>query len=297
MPYLRELGVTTCYVSPILQARGGSSHGYDVCDHSRLSQDLGGEEDFSNFAATLREHGLGLILDAVPNHMGINDPGNIWWMDLLENGPAAVYASYFDVDWRPVNPDLQNKVLLPLLEEQYGYVLEAGKIRLGYHEGGFFLWYHQTRLPVSPCTYPTILEQPLAQLASSLEAGHHHLRELRSILTALRYLPARTELSADMVIERHREKEVIKHRLGDLCAASPVVRSAIDAAVRRFNGTPGDPHSFDLLNMLIECQAYRLAFWRVAAEEINYRRFFDVNELRPPFVWNYRRFSARRINY
>jgi (1->4)-alpha-D-glucan 1-alpha-D-glucosylmutase len=279
VPYLRELGVTTCYVSPILQARAGSSHGYDVCDHSRISADLGGETGFAHFAATLREHGLGLILDAVPNHMGIGDPGNAWWMDVLENGPGSVYAAYFDVDWHPVNPDLQNKVLLPLLEDQYGRVLEAGKIRLDYDEGSFFLWYHQTRLPVSPCTYPAILEGPLAQLASALEDGHHQLRELRSILTALNYLPARTDLAADKIIERHREKEVIKHRLAALCNASPLIRATIDAAVQRFNGTAGDPHSFDLLNSLIERQAYRLAFWRVAAEEINYRRFFDVNEL------------------
>jgi len=279
VPYLRELGATTCYVSPILQARTSSSHGYDVCDHSRISPDLGGETGFASFAATLREHGIGLILDAVPNHMGIGDPGNAWWMDVLENGPGSVYASYFDVDWHPVNPDLQNKVLLPLLEDQYGRVLEAGKIRLCYHEGSFFLRYHQTRLPVSPCTYPAILEGPLAQLAAALEDGHHQLRELRSILTALNYLPARTDLAADKIIERHREKEVIKHRLAAVGNANPLIRAAIEAAVQGLNGTAGDPHSFDLLNSLIERQAYRLAFWRVAAEEINYRRFFDVNEL------------------
>jgi (1->4)-alpha-D-glucan 1-alpha-D-glucosylmutase len=278
-PYLRELGVTACYVSPVLQARAGSSHGYDVCDHSRLNPDLGGEEGFESFAGALREHGLGLILDAVPNHMGIGDPGNVWWMDVLENGPGSVFASYFDIDWHPVNPDLQNKVLLPLLEDQYGHVLEAGKLRLGYQEGAFFLWCYQTRLPITPCTYHAILERPCTQLAKALGERHLHVRELRSIQTALSYLPPRTDLTPEKILERHREKEVIKRRLADLCAACPDIRAAIEASVQQLNGIPGDPRSFDLLDALIERQSYRLAFWRVAAEEINYRRFFDINEL------------------
>jgi len=279
VPYLHTLGVSDCYVSPVLQARAGSSHGYDVCDHSRLSPDLGGPQDFEALAASLRGHQMGLILDAVPNHMGIADAGNAWWMDVLENGPGSVYASYFDIDWHPVNPDLENKVLLPLLEDQYGRVLEAGKIQLAYEEGAFFLWYSQTRLPVAPCTYPAILEGPLADLARVLGEGQPHLRELRSILTALRNLPLRTDLSPDKISERHCEKEIIKRRLAALSANSPDVQAAIGASVRALNGATGDPRSFDLLHALIERQAYRLAFWRVAAEEINYRRFFDINEL------------------
>jgi (1->4)-alpha-D-glucan 1-alpha-D-glucosylmutase len=279
VPYLHALGISDCYTSPVLQARAGSGHGYDVCDHSRLNLDLGGPEGFEAFAAALRGHQMGLILDAVPNHMGIADPGNAWWMDVLENGPSSVYASYFDIDWHPVNPDLENKVLLPLLEDQYGRVLEAGKIRLAYEEGAFFLSYYDNRLPVAPCTYPAILERLLAAMDGALGEDHPHLRELRSILTALRYLPARTDLAPDQVSERHREKEVIKRRLNALCLVSPDIRAAGDASVREFNGTPGDPRSFDLLDALIERQVYRLAFWRVAAEEINYRRFFDINEL------------------
>jgi (1->4)-alpha-D-glucan 1-alpha-D-glucosylmutase len=279
VPYLRALGISDYYVSPVLQARAGSSHGYDVCDHSRLSPELGGQEAFEALAAALREHSMGLILDAVPNHMGISDPGNVWWMDILENGPGSFYASYFDIDWHPVNPALENKVLLPVLEDQYGRVLEDGKIRLAYEQGAFFLDYNQVRLPVAPCTYPAILERPLADLVGVLGEEHPQLRELRSILTALRYLPPRTELPSEKILERHREKEVIKHRLAALCAVGPAVQAAVHASVRVFNGTPGDPRSFDLLHDLIERQAYRLAFWRVAAEEINYRRFFDVNEL------------------
>jgi (1->4)-alpha-D-glucan 1-alpha-D-glucosylmutase len=278
VPYLHELGVSHCYASPLLQARAGSTHGYDICDHGRLNPDLGGEEAFEAFSGALRRHGMNLILDAVPNHMGIGDPGNVWWMDVLENGPGSPYARFFDVDWQPVNPDLENKVLLPLLEDQYGKVLEAGKIRLAYEEGAFTLWHYQTRLPVAPCTYPVVLERALADLGA-LGERDEHLGELRSVLTALRYLPPRTDTSAEKVAERHREKEVVKRRLAALCSASADVRAAIDATVALFNGEPGEPHSFDLLDGLIERQAYRLAFWRVAAEEINYRRFFDVNEL------------------
>ena len=279
VPYLHALGVSHCYASPILRACAGSSHGYDICDHSRLNPDLGGEEDFGAFATALRDHGMGLILDTVPNHMGIADSGNPWWADVLENGPASPYASFFDIDWHPVNPDLENKVLLPLLEDQYGRVLEAGKIRLAYEGGAFSLWHYQTRLPVAPCTYSPVLKRALAALAGALGDGHEHVRELRSILTALHYLPPRTELSPDKVAERHREKEVVKRRLAALTCAGPETRAAVEAAAHAFNGTPGDPRSFDSLDRLLERQAYRLAYWRVAAEEINYRRFFDVNEL------------------
>ncbi len=279
VPYLHALGISDCYASPILQARAGSSHGYDICDHSRLNPDLGGREEFEPFAEALRQHGMGLILDAVPNHMGIGDAGNVWWMDVLENGPGSPFASFFDIDWCPVNPDLKNKVLLPLLEDQYGRVLEAGKIRLAFAEGAFALWYYETQLPVAPCTYLCILERVLAGPGAVFGEGPMHLRELRSVLTALRYLPPRHENTPDKVAERHREKEVVKHRLANLCTASPEVRSAIDDTVREFNGTVGEARSFDLLDSLIEQQAYRLAYWRVAAEEINYRRFFDINEL------------------
>jgi (1->4)-alpha-D-glucan 1-alpha-D-glucosylmutase len=279
VPYLHALGVSDCYASPVLQACAGSSHGYDICDHSRLSPELGGEPDFEEFAAALHEHGMGLVLDTVPNHMGIADPGNAWWMDVLENGPGSLYAAFFDIDWHPTNPALENKVLLPLLEDQYGRVLEAGKIRLVYESGTFALKYYSHRLPVAPCTYTAVLEHAHAALDAMLGEGHEQLRELRSVLTALRYLPPRTDPSPDKVVERHREKEVIKRRLAALTDTSPDVRAALDASVRSFNGSPGKPQNFDLLHGLIERQAYRLAFWRVAAEEINYRRFFDINEL------------------
>ncbi len=279
VPYLHALGISDCYASPVLQARAGSSHGYDICDHGRLNSELGGERDFDTFSDALRQHGMGLILDMVPNHMGIADAGNSWWMDVLENGAGSIYARYFDIDWHPVNPDLENKVLLPLLEDQYGRVLETGKIRLVFESGAFFLLYYQVKLPVAPCTYPAILEHTLTGVVRALGEEHVHVRELRSILTALRYLPPRTELPVDKIIERNREKEVIKRRLSALYEDGPEVRDALDASVELLNGIVGDPRSFDALDQLIDRQAYRPAYWRVATEEINYRRFFDINEL------------------
>src|SRR4051794_6690583 len=140
VPYLAELGVSDAYASPILQARPGSTHGYDVVDHGKINPELGGDAAFEEFSAGPRRHGLGLILDTVPNHMGIHDPANGWWMDVLENGAGSAFADHFDIDWRPVKAELVGKVLLPILEDQYGTVLERGKFRLVHEEGAFFLF-------------------------------------------------------------------------------------------------------------------------------------------------------------
>jgi (1->4)-alpha-D-glucan 1-alpha-D-glucosylmutase len=276
--YLHELGVTDCYASPVLRARPGSTHGYDICDHGQVNPELGGEAELDGFAAALREHGMGLILDIVPNHMGIGR-FNPWWMDVLENGPSSIYASYFDIDWHPVNPDLENKLLLPVLGDQYGQVLESGQFRLSYEDGAFFLTYYETKLPVAPTTYRNLLGHQLEPLAKALGPEHPHVQELRSIQTAVSYLPPQTELPPEKMEERNREKEIIKRRIAALAAASPEVRAAIACAVEAFNGKPGVARSFDLMDGLINAQAYRPAYWRVAAEEINYRRFFDINEL------------------
>ncbi|HYT87927.1 MAG TPA: malto-oligosyltrehalose synthase, partial [Gemmataceae bacterium] len=278
VPYLHELGVTDIYASPILKARPGSTHGYDICDHSQINPDLGGDAEFDALAAALREHGMGLILDIVPNHMGIGD-NNPWWVDVLENGPSSPYAAHFDIDWHPANPDLENKVLLPVLGDQYGAVLEKGELRLHYDEGAFFLSYYDTKLPIAPETYRPVLEYPLDDLTKKLGAEHPHLQELRSILTALSYLPPRTELPPEKREERHREKEIVKRRIAALTTASAEVKAAITTALAAFNGQAGNPPGFDLLDALVNAQSYRPAYWRVAAEEINYRRFFDINEL------------------
>jgi (1->4)-alpha-D-glucan 1-alpha-D-glucosylmutase len=279
VPYLFDLGVSDLYASPILQACPGSLHGYDVCDHSRLNDELGGRSEFDAFAAALSRQQMGLLLDMVPNHMGIGHPSNRWWMDVLENGPSSVFASYFDIAWHPANPNLENKILLPVLGDQYGAVLESGHIKLNYEDGGCFVAYYNRRFAIAPCTYALILEYKLEALTEALGEANPHLQELRSILTALRHLPGRTETASDLMAERAREKEVIKRRIAALVQNSPEVRTALDATLQAYKGRQGEPATFDLLDRLLESQVFRLAYWRVATEEINYRRFFDVNEL------------------
>jgi (1->4)-alpha-D-glucan 1-alpha-D-glucosylmutase len=277
--FLHDLGISDVYASPIFKARAGSSHGYDVVDHSQIDPALGGEDAFEVFTTALKTRGMGLILDIVPNHMGIGENSNAWWMDVLENGSSSSYATYFDIDWQPVNPHLENKVLLPILEDQYGIVLEDGKLRLTHEDGAFFVYYYDTKLPIAPGTYGSILERRLDSLTEILGKDNPSVLELQSILTAINHLPPRTELDPEKLEERRREKEIIKRRIAALYHESAEVRESIDLTIAEFNGTVGDPRSFDLLDRLMDAQAYRLAFWRVAGEEINYRRFFDINEL------------------
>lgn len=279
VPYLDELGVSDLYVSPIVTARPGSAHGYDVVDPGSVNPALGGEQGLDMVVDALRERGMGLLLDTVPNHMGIGDPQNVWWMDVLENGRSSAFVDFFDVEWRPVKPELEDKVLLPILGDQYGRVLENGELKLSFEDGAFFIRYYEHLLPVAPGTYSRILAYPLEDLEGATDLDQEHLQEYQSILTAIGYLPRRTETDPERVAERSREKEVIKRRLAALYQDSPIVRAALDVAVQVFNGTPGDPRSFDRLDELIDAQAYRPAFWRVAGEEINYRRFFDINDL------------------
>lgn len=277
--YLDALGISDAYASPLFTARPGSTHGYDITDHSQLNPDLGGEQGFERLSAALHRRHMGLLVDIVPNHMGIGDMRNIWWVDVLENGPSSIYAGYFDIDWAPVVSRLRDKVLLPILGDQYGKILERGELRLGYANGAFFLSYWDHSFPVNPRSYSDILSHRLEALIAEQGPDDLDMMELQSIITALKYLPRRSETTPDLVAERNREKEIVKRRLDHLYEASRPVRNAITLTIDEYNGTPGDPRSFDLLDTLIEQQPYRLAFWRVAGEEINYRRFFDVNDL------------------
>ncbi|HEU4328510.1 MAG TPA: malto-oligosyltrehalose synthase [Roseiflexaceae bacterium] len=276
--YFEQLGISDLYASPILRPRSGSGHGYDIVDHSQINPVLGGEQALEELGGVLRAHGLGLILDVVPNHMGIGAE-NAWWMDVLENGPSSLYADHFDIDWRPVRPELADKVLLPILGDQYGDVLERGELRLHYEAGAFVVSYYDHRLPVAPRGSGAVLRHRLGDLLDALGEEHPAVQELQSILTAIGYLPPRAALPPLKQAERNREKEIIKRRLANLVLESPEVRAMIDTALADYNGRPGDPASFDLLDELLADQPYRPAFWRVAAEEINYRRFFDINEL------------------
>jgi len=278
-PYLDALGIGDVYLSPCFRAGPGSSHGYDVTDFNAFNPEIGGEAAFDRLAADLKGRGLGLILDMVPNHMGIAGDANAWWLDVLENGPASPRADFFDVDWAPVKPELHDRVLLPVLPDQYGRVLEAGQLQLEFSDGAFHLRYAGARLPVAPKTYPQILADRVDDLAGRLGEDDPALQELRSLLTALEHLPGRTETDPRRLEERRREKEIVKRRLMTLAKESPAVREHIEDNVRRLNGRPGEPASFDALDRLLSEQTYRLADWRVAGDEVNYRRFFDVSHL------------------
>ena len=274
--YLDRLGISDCYASPLLMACPGSLNGYDVTDFTRLNPEIGSEEQFAGFVTRLSQKHMGLLLDVVPNHMSIGDSTNIWWWDVIENGPSSPFARFFDIDWTPPKEALANKVLLPLLADQYGRVLENQQIAVVYDGHGFHTY---NRLPIAPRTWHLIFEPVLAELKQALGDEHENVLELESILTAISHLPPGAETDEAKIRERHRETEVIKRRLSTLLEAGTQVRRFFEASLAQINGSRGDPRSFDRLERLLAEQAYRLSYWGVAAAEINYRRFFDINDL------------------
>src|SRR5947208_12322956 len=281
VPYLAALGITHCYASPYLRARPGSTHGYDIIDHNLLNPEIGSTEDFEKFVAALRQHGMGHILDIVPNHMGVMGSDNAWWLDVLENGEASGYAEFFDIDWQPLKDELQGKVLVPVLGNQYGIILDRAELRLTFDQekGEFSLHYFKHRFPVNPREYLRILSFRLDTLQQRLGAENEYLLELQSLISAFNHLPGREETAPEKRAERLRDKEIHKRRLAALCARSDEIAQFLEHVVQRINGNAGDCASFDVLHELIKAQAYRLAYWRVAADDINYRRFFDINDL------------------
>ena len=262
-PYLHRLGVSHLYASPYLQAAPGSTHGYDVIDHGRVNAELGGEAGHERMCAALGENGLGQVLDIVPNHMAIVG-GNRWWWDVLENGPSSQYASYFDVDWDPPEAKLRNTVLMPILGDHYGRVLEAGEFRLKRDGGAFTVDYYEHALPVAPRSLDDLLA-PAARRCRSME--------LESLATFFGRLPPSDLTDRASVRERHRDKEVLRSSLARLLREESEVRDAVDAEVEAINADP------DRLDALLERQNYRLAFWRTAGRELDYRRFFDIHTL------------------
>ena len=262
--YLADLGVSHLYASPYLQAAPGSTHGYDVVDPGRVNEELGGEEGHWRLCRTLGEHGLGQILDMVPNHMAVTGPENVWWWDVLENGPSSPYAAYFDVDWNPPEERLGNKILLPILEDHYGRVLEAGKIHLSHSRGRFSIHYRDHTLPVAPGSLVELLDRA---------AGISGSDQLAFIDDALRLLPLPKVYEFENTRRRHRNWTFINQMLSRVIEESPKVSSAVDGVVEEINASP------DLLDDFLDKQHYRLAFWRVAAWDLDYRRFFDINSL------------------
>lgn len=272
LPYLERLGISHVYCSPIQRARPGSMHGYDVVAHNEISPDLGGMPAFERFTTALKQHGMGQLIDLVPNHMGVIGADNAWWMDVLENGMASLYARHFDIDWQPLTPGLAGKVLLPVLGDHYGGVLERGELQLHWdgEKGEFSVRYFEHRFPLGPQSYRVVLERAGAYLKTPEESA-----ALASLATAFGHLPGTREITAQAMAERARDKDFLKARLAAFAAAHTAVTQAIGFAVQALNR----PGARDALHALLEAQAWRLAHWRVAADEINYRRFFDVNEL------------------
>ena len=281
VPYLSTLGISHCYVSPCLKARPGSMHGYDIVDHNSLNPEIGSPEDFDRLVTALHEHGMGLILDIVPNHMGVMGSDNAWWLDVLENGEASVYAGFFDIDWHPLKEELHGKVLVPVLHDHYGAVLESGELKLVLNSGRgeFDISYREHRFPIDPKEYPRVLQPCGTRLTELLGDRNSDLLEFQSLITAFGHLPGRQEASSDRIAERNRDKEIHKRRLAELCTRSSEIAAGIVRVVELINGNPADPASFEDLHELIKAQAFRLANWRVASDDINYRRFFDTNDL------------------
>jgi (1->4)-alpha-D-glucan 1-alpha-D-glucosylmutase len=257
LDYLDELGISDVYASPYFQSAPDSTHGYDVADHNRLNPAIGDDSDFRSYISELRRREMGQVLDFVPNHMGIGESLNQWWMDVLEYGSLSRYGRYFDIDWHSGREALHQRVLLPILGDRYGVVLEKGELKPVFEKGFFSLQYFQTRLPLSPASYAFILRRILPEIEGPS----------RDVIGEL---IAKFETAPDGASKR---------KLGELAASDPSVGEAITRYLERLSGKEGDPHSFDELHDVLERQSYRLSYWRVAAEEINYRRFFDINTL------------------
>ncbi|WP_417702554.1 malto-oligosyltrehalose synthase [Pseudomonas sp.] len=251
VPYLAQLGISHLYASPILTARPGSQHGYDVVDPSRINPELGGEAALVQLVQTLRAHDMGLILDIVPNHMAVGGDGNPWWLDVLEWGQASPYAAFFDIQWQSHDPLLSGQLLLPFLRSDYGEALRDGTLELVFDagRGRFHAQHFEHRLPLTPPSYGTILR-------SSEDAA---LRELGQRFARLDHAENRRtqaeQLCAELAAQAHKVTPLLGHFQG-----------RDDAAQQR-------------LHALLECQHYRVASWRTAADDINWRRFFDINEL------------------
>ncbi len=287
VPYLSNIGISHCYVSPCLKARPGSMHGYDIVDHSSFNPEIGTEEEFNLFVAALHRHGMGLIMDIVPNHMGIMGSDNSWWLDVLENGQASIYAEFFDIDWHPLKEELHGKVLVPVLNDHYGVVLENGDLKLNFNQerGEFGISFHEHRFPLDPKEYPRILQRCDAGANAIKSANGENwgpspdVLELQSLITSFGHLPLQQEATGERIAERNRDKEIHKRRLSELAARSPEIANCINYAIQSINGDSANPSSFEELHEIIKAQAFRLANWRVASDDINYRRFFDINDL------------------
>ena len=264
VPYLKALGVSHLYASPFLKARAGSTHGYDVVDHNSLNPELGGEEAFQRLCDALNRADIGLILDFVPNHMGVHYADNPWWLDVLEWGPKSPYAASFDIDWQTLPGRPRGGVLIPILGSSYSEALEGGEIALRYDagEGSFSAWYYEHRLPIGPSRYGEVLQRVVADAAAMEEPAGRKLLDLARQYRGP-HNPPRSQASA------------FKAELAAIAGGKEV----IERGSRAYDPNSGGPGAVLALHHLLERQHYRLAYWRLAGSEINYRRFFDINSL------------------
>jgi (1->4)-alpha-D-glucan 1-alpha-D-glucosylmutase len=276
LDYFSDLGITHIYASPILGARRGSMHGYDVIDPTRLNPELGTEADFQVLQEKLRAVGIGLILDIVPNHMSASSE-NQWWMDVLENGPESAYASYFDIDWHPPLRTLDGKILLPLLGGPFGDVLERQELKLSLADGKFFVQYFESLFPIAPRTYRRILKHRIDQLRTLLGEDSPVFQEYSGVVAAFS-APVENEKS-ETPGNRRLQFEAARDRLRQLIASSAYIDTFLQQNLKDLNGEPGNPASFSPLERLLDEQHYILAYWQNVNVEINYRRFFTINDL------------------
>ena len=277
VPYLKAFGITHLYASPFLRARSGSTHGYDIIDHNAFNPELGGEDAFQRLSAALAKADIGLILDFVPNHMGVHYADNAWWLDMLEWGPKSPYAAAFDIEWDTLPERPHGGVLLPILGRPYGEALESGEIELRYdeREGSFSAWYFDHRLPIGPSRYGEILNKVVAHANAANEPAGRRLLELTARYQGPRNPP-------------YEKAPQFKQEIAAVSGGSGIIARGLDA----FRPTSGVPGAVTALHRLLERQYYRPAFWRLASNEINYRRFFDVNTLAGVRVEDARTFDA-----
>jgi (1->4)-alpha-D-glucan 1-alpha-D-glucosylmutase len=264
VPYLKALGVTHLYASPFMQARKGSTHGYDIVDHTRLNPELGGKAGFERLSAALKQHDLGLILDFVPNHVGVHFADNPWWLDVLEWGPASPHAASFDIDWEQLPYRARGGVLLPIVGSSYGEALERGEIELRYNakDGSFSAWYFEHRLPIAPERYSEILRAIVKEAGAEDSAAGQHILALASRYRGLRH-------------PNRKEAPGFKSELKAIAGGAEIIARGIAA----YRAGPDRAAQTLALHHLLERQHYRLGHWRLASSDINYRRFFDINTL------------------
>jgi (1->4)-alpha-D-glucan 1-alpha-D-glucosylmutase len=278
LDYLRDLGISHVYASPLLTSRHGSGHGYDVTDPTKIDPHLGGDEDFALLQSALEERDMGLVLDIVPNHMAASAE-NRWWMDVLEYGPDSPFASYFDIDWKPPSRGLENKLLLPFLSKPFAGTLNDGDLHLRYRDGKLHLEYFEQVFPIAPKSYAEILEYVDEGAKGQAESDSPAAQEWQGIFAAARKLAADSVSHTQTAAERRTRFENTRDRLKQLLTSSPQIADQLESALTILNGVPGEPSTFSKLERILSSQHYRLAFWQTVGDTINYRRFFSITDL------------------